>query len=144
VCFYIDEEFSDGDAVAEQDESDFVVREYPLGAKLAPLRRPAGLERHKFHRVTWQKAKDYPSISKYYGLLEDSVYSALCDDKRLKFVNRSGIKIGGWPTPVQTDQRYPGAFDMQIDITKNYMYGDSGVGYLSSSGGKWYVMFECC
>src|SRR5205085_7052251 len=103
-----------------------------------PLRRPAGLKRHEFHRVTWQKTPDYPSISKYYGLFEDSVYSALRDDGRFKYENRSGIKIGGWPTPVQSAQRYPGAFDLQIDITENYMYGDSGVAYLSAKGGTWY------
>lgn len=144
VCFFIDEEFSAADAVSEQDGSNFVVREYPLGDKLAPLHRPAGLERHSFHRVSWQKTADYPSISKYYGLLEDSVYSDLCDDKQLNYLNHSGIKIGGWPTPVQSRQRYPGEFDLQIDITENYMYGDSGVGYLSSRGGRWHLMFECC
>ncbi len=144
VCFYIDGEFIEAEALSTQESGDFVVREYLLDEKLTPLVRPAGLERHKFHQVKWQKTSDYPSISKYYKLFEDSVYSALCDDKRRKYVNRSGIKIGGWPTPVQTDQRYPGAFDLQIDITENYMYGDSGVGYLRSSGGVWYVMFECC
>ena len=144
VCFYLNEEFYDAEAVSKLDGCDFVVREYRPGEKLIPLARPDGLEGHKFHRVTWKKAPDYPSISKYYSLFEDSVYSSLCDDKRLKFRNCSGIKIGGWPTPVQTNQRYPGEFDLQIDMTENYMYGDCGVGYLSSSGGTWYLMFECC
>lgn len=144
VCFYIDEQFSDAEAVPKPDGSDFVVREYPLGAKLAPLRRPAVLERHKFHRVAWHKTPDYPSISKYRGLFEEFVYSALCDDKRLKYVNRSGLKIGGWPTPVQAGQRYPGEFDLQIDMTQNFTYGDSGIGYLSANGGTWHLMFECC
>ncbi len=144
VTFFIDEEFSEAEATSKPDAADFVVREYRLGEKLAPLKRPAGLERHKFHKVAWQKTSDYPSISKYHGLFGDSVYSALCDDKRLKFVNRSGIKIGGWPTPVQSPQRYPGEYHLQIDMTENYMYGDSGVGYLSANGGTWYLLFECC
>lgn len=143
VCFYIDQEFEGVEAVSKVDESDFVVREYPLGEKLAPLVRPSGLDRHKFHRVTWKKAMDYPCISKYYRLFDDSAYSAICDDKRFKYVNRCGIKIGGWPTTVQTNQRYPGAFDMQIDMTQNFIYMDSGIGNLSSSGGTWYLMFEC-
>jgi uncharacterized protein YwqG len=143
VCFFIDEEFSDAEAVSKPDVADFVVREYPLGEKLAPLRRPPGLERHKFRRVVWHKTLDYPEISKYRGLFEDSVYSALCDDKRLEFVNRSGIKIGGWPTPVQMGQRYPGEFDLQIDATENYMYADCGIGYLSENGGSWYLLFDC-
>ena len=29
---------------------------------------------------------------------------------------------------VQSNQRYPGEFDLQIDRTENLMYGDSGVG----------------
>src|SRR5262245_40450679 len=50
VCFYINNEFSGADAVSEQDGNDFVVREYRLEEKLAPLIRPAGLEHHKFHK----------------------------------------------------------------------------------------------
>jgi len=144
LCFYIDEGFSGAEAVSKQDKSDFVVREYRLGDNLTPLRRPQRMDRHKFHRVAWEKTSDYPSISKYYGLFDDSVYAALCDDKQLKYLNRAGIKIGGWPTPIQTGQRYPGEFNLQIDMTENYMYGDSGVGYLSASGGAWYLLFECC
>jgi uncharacterized protein YwqG len=144
VCFHIDEEFGAVEAASKLDRSDFVVREYRVGDKLAPMQRPTELTHHKFHRVTWHKTPDYPSISKYYDLFAESVYSALCDDKSFKCQNHSGIKIGGWPTPVQSDQRYPGEFALQIDITENYMYADSGVAYLSSKAGAWVVMFECC
>jgi uncharacterized protein YwqG len=144
VCFYIDEEFDDFTDVSKPDGNDFVVREYLLGEKLKPLPRPDGLEHHKFRRVTWKKTQDYPAISKYEELFEDSVYSALYEDRLFTFKNHSGIKIGGWSTPIQTDQRYPGEFDLQIDMTKNYMYGDSGIGYLSANGGIWNLMFECC
>lgn len=144
ICFYIDESFSGAEASSTQDANGFVVREYQLGEQLEPLRRPVELERHHFHRVTWNKIQDYPSISKYYGLFEESVYSALCDDERLEFINHSGIKIGGWPTPIQSDQRYPNEFDLQIDMTDNYVYADSGIGYLSGIRGIWHVMFECC
>lgn len=144
VSFFIKENFDEVGAVSKPDASDFVVREYPLGEKLAPLQRPAGLRRHKFHRVVWKKTPDYPAISKYHGLFDDAVYTALCKAKRLKFQNRNGIKIGGWPTPLQSPQRYPGAYALQIDMTDNYQYGDSGIGYLSASGGTWYLDFECC
>jgi uncharacterized protein YwqG len=144
VCFYIDEDFSDAEAVSKQDRSGFVVREYPEGVELAPIRRPAGLEDHGFHRVGWKKTVDYPSISKYRELFEGSVYSALREDKSFKFQNHYGIKIGGWPTPVQSGQRYPGESDLQIDMTANFTYCDSGIGYLSADGDTWHLMFESC
>lgn len=142
VCFYLDQDFSGWEAVAKWDDSEFVVRDYSLGEELVPVRRPAGLERHKFHRIRWRKVPDYPSISKYYELFDDAVYSSLCADKRFKFRNRSGIKVGGWPTPIQVAQRYPGTFELQIDLTANYMYADSGIAYLSSRSGTWHAMFE--
>jgi len=144
VCFYLATEFSAAEAVSSQDSSDFVVREYLLEDELAPLERPKVLERHVFHRVKWREESDYPSLSKYHGLFDDSVYAALCAEKTLKYENRSGIKIGGWPTPIQSQQRYPGEFHLQIDMTENFMYGDSGIGYLSKSGGAWHVVFDCC
>lgn len=144
VCFYITEDFSDAEATSAFDENDFVVREYLLKDELAPLSRPKELERHQFHRVLWQRADDYPCLSKYYQLFDKSVYDALCQGKPFKYDNRSGIKIGGWPTMVQSEQRYPGEFDMQIDMTENFMYGDAGIGQLSRSGNSWWLMFECC
>jgi hypothetical protein len=26
----------------------------------------------------------------------------------------------------------------------DFMYGDSGIGYLSARAGRWYLYFECC
>lgn len=144
VCFFLDEGFSDAAAVSNEGVAEFVVRQYAPGEELAPLSRPEALSRHEFHRVAWTKTPDFPSVSKYYDLFEDSVYSAICDDEHFPYENRSGIKIGGWPTPVQTDQRYPGEFDLQIDMTKNYRYGDSGIGYLKARGDRWHLVFECC
>jgi hypothetical protein len=145
MCFFIDREFAEFEATSEYDGSDFVVREYGLDEQLAPLRRPTGLAGQKFHRLKWQKVADYPPLSKYYRLFDEKIYSDLCDDNKLGYCNRSGIKIGGWPTPVQVDRGYPGTFDLQIDITKNFMYADAGIGYLSAThDGKWHVMFDCC
>lgn len=72
------------------------------------------------------------------------MYDALCKIEDFKYENKSGIKLGGWPTPVQSDERYPGSYDLQIDMTENYMYGDSGIGFLSRGEGKWHLLFECC
>lgn len=144
VCFFLNPEFHGAEAVSDHNVGDFVVREYLRDDRLEPLRMPADAKSYDFRAVKWRKHSDYPSISKYGELFDDTVYSALCDDERLEFVNRSGIKIGGWPTPIQSSQQYPGAFDLQIDMTENYSYGDSGIGYLSANDGKWYLMFDCC
>jgi uncharacterized protein YwqG len=144
VCFYIRQDFSDCEAISSFDGSDFVVREYGPNDDLVPLVRPKTLTAHSFHRVIWEKSQDYPSISKYCGLFDAAVYASVCEIKNFKYENRSGIKIGGWPTPVQQSQEYPGSSDLQIDMTKNFMYGDSGIGYLSRKGSAWYVIFECC
>jgi hypothetical protein len=144
VCFYIRQDFSDSEAASVFDDGDFVVREYEPTDDLVPLVRPKALQGHPYHRVTWERMLDYPSLSKYHGLLGETVYDALCKIKDFEYGNRYGLKIGGWPTPVQRGQQYPGSYDLQIDVTENYMYGDSGVGYLSRSGGQWHLLFECC
>jgi len=143
VCFYIRQELSDHEELSVADGGDFVVREYALTDDLVPLRRPTVLD-GPFHQVTWKRLQDYPAVSKYHGLFDSAVYDALCEIKNFTYRNRSGIKIGGWPTPIQQNQGYPGSYDLQIDMTENYSYGDSGVGYLSRSGGQWYVRFETC
>ena len=144
VSFYIRQDPDESQAQSAFDAADFVVREYGLDDDLVPLARPKALQGHPFHRVVWKKSKDYPSLSKYFELFEERVYDSLCKIKNFKYENQSGIKIGGWPTPVQRGQEYPGSHDLQIDMTENYMYGDSGIGYLSRTDGRWSLMFECC
>jgi uncharacterized protein YwqG len=142
VCFYLSQDFSDYGAASSPDHGDLVVREYETGDRLVPLARPSELVGHDFHRVTWTAEKDYPALSKYYELFESGVYHALCDPKKLKHSNRSGLKIGGWPTPVQGSQEYPGASDLQIDMTENWSYMDSGIAYLSRTSHGWGAQFE--
>lgn len=144
ICFYFREVPEDYEWTSSFDGAEFVVREYPKDAKLTALKRPKSLDEHPYRRVKWTKQLDYPCISKYDSLFDDSTYTTLCDRKNLKFQNRSGIKIGGWPTAVQSPQQYPGHCDLQIDMTENYMYGDSGIGYLSRVGERWSLMFESC
>jgi len=144
VSFFLKPDFDGYEEVSKTDQCVFVVREYGPKDKLVPLPRPKSLTGHRFRKISWKKTKDYPNLSKYYELFDDQVYDALCQLKRFKYANRSGIKIGGWPTPIQTDQRYPGEWDLQIDITSNYMYADSGIAYLSKSKDYWYVLFETC
>ncbi len=144
ICFYLQEDTDHVEFLSETDNNNFVVREYGLDDTLVPLKRPAKLKGHEFNRVTWEKQPDYPSFSKYYKLFESDVYDSLCEIKKFKYENNSGIKIGGWPTPLQQEQLYPGAFDLQIDMTDNFMYQDSGIGFLSHNNNQWYLVFESC
>lgn len=144
VCFYINHDLETYEATSAVDDTDFVVREYSLNDDLFPLVRPPQLKGYPFHQVDWKRDKDYPAISSYCELFDDNVYASLCKMKQFKFENRSGIKIGGWPTPIQGRQEYPGSCDLQIDMTENYTYGDSGIGYLTRTGNHWYVNFDCC
>ncbi len=144
IAFYVDPEFFGGEASSKPDKSEFVVRTYQQEDRLKPLERPKELKEHKYVGITWKETLDYPSLSKYYRLFESSVYSALCELKKFNYENKPGTKIGGWTTPVQTDQEYPDAWDLQIDGTPNYSYADSGIAYLSNRGEKWYTRFETC
>ena len=72
----------------------------------------------------------------------------MCDSvEQLGLDNHTGIKIGGWPSLVQReyDLLLTDSYVMQIDMTENYMYGDSGVAYVyRGKDGRWYVDFDCC
>lgn len=144
VSFFLNPEIDGFEAVSRNDHRSFVVREYAVGSTLVPLPRPKSLTAHPFHRINWQSVKDYPSVSKYHGLFEGGVYKSICQIEQFEYENRYGIKIRGWPTPVQTFQCYPGEWDLQIDMTSNYSYADSGIAYLRKNGKHWYVQFECC
>jgi len=144
VSFFIRQSFTGYEATSTLDGSDFVVREYTLDDELVPLTRPSSLVGHPFHRITWEPLDDYPSISKYHNLFVDSVFDSICMMPDFRYSNHSGIKIGGWPTPLQRSQEYPGAYDLQIDMTENFMYGDSGIAYVTRTGAHWHACFESC
>lgn len=144
VCFYIQADFTDDSESSTIDGSDFVVREYGRDEELAPLARPAELGAYSFRPVTWELADDYPSVDKYYELFDEAVYDSVCEADDYAFENHSGIKIGGWPTPLQRRQQDPGSCDLQIDMTETFMYCDSGIGYLSRLEENWFVEFETC
>jgi hypothetical protein len=142
VCFYIAEDFDGALVSSTIDHSEFVVREYHPGEELVPLRRPGDRDWHPFHLVAWERVKDYPEISRYEDLFLTAVAEALWDDPTFEYRNRSGIKIGGWPTTIQFGDWYPGWCDIQIDTTQNYMYEDAGIAHLSRDGERWDAIFD--
>jgi uncharacterized protein YwqG len=144
LTFFIEDEFDGSEALSLADNNEFVVREYDLGDNLVKLIPPDNLDLSSCKRVIWKASKDFPSMSKYYRLFSENVYNQLADIEDFEFENKDGIKINGWPSPLQSNQKYPGTFDLQIDVTDNFMYADSGIGFLKKSGGQWDVVFESC
>lgn len=142
IAFYLDPGFRGFEASSSPDADAFVVRTYAPGERLVRLERPKALEGHPWIGIEWRPERDHPALGKYDELFAEDVNAELEARSDLPYANHSGIKIGGWPTPVQRSQQYPGTFDLQIDITSNFMYADSGVGFLRRSGDGWYVMFE--
>jgi len=144
IAFYLNQDFRDGDVSSKDDEADFVVRTYLPGERLTPLVRPKPLVGHRYVEIRWREENDYPSLSKYYDLFAEETYSALCDAEGFEYDNKGGTKIGGWTSLLQTDQEYPGSWDLQISITPNFMYLDSGIAYLKKTGDGWYARFDTC
>lgn len=145
VAFYIDVNAFDGHDISAPDNAVFVAREYPGGMKLCPMCRPVNIKGHKFHQIIWTPQLDYPTINNIYNDCVDSVYKQLCDVDLGELDNRSGIKIGGWPSFSQCDGWQPGKWDLQIDSTSNLTLFDSGISYLKRcEDGRWVVHTECC
>ncbi len=147
LAFYIDPELFTGDYVAKEG-SQLVVREYRGIEDLVLLDRPEKLEGHPPYMLDWTERDDFPSLRHFYSDFSEEVYQHFCDhDEAEGLTNHSGIKIGGWPTLVQRDYD---TFDLdqfmlQIDMTENYIYADSGIIYVTRlSDGRWHFEFDCC
>jgi len=147
VAFFIDPNTWEPD-FGEPDHHPIVVREYSLLDDLHPLARPKELSGHPYYSLTWNVVSDHPSLSHFYESFDNTVYDAMCDSvEQLGLDNHTGIKIGGWPSLVQRDYDLlmTESYVMQIDMTENYMYGDSGVAYVDrEKDGRWSVDFDCC
>ena len=147
LAFYIDPKLSTGDCVAEEG-SQLVVRQYRNAEDLVLLARPGTLEGHSPYLLEWKEVDDFPSLSHFYSDFPEEVYRHFCDhDMAESLANHSGIKIGGWPTLVQRgyDTFDLDGFTLQIDMTENYMYADSGIAYVTRlKDGRWYFEFDCC
>ena len=145
LAFYIDEQFFDCDHIAEEG-SQIVVRVYKDSDELMLLEKPNNLEGHPPYILNWTDVKDYPSMSHFYEVFTEDIYDYFCENDE-NLTNHSGIKFGGWPTLVQREYDYMDLDQhvLQIDMTENYMYADSGICYVSIlNNGKWYFSFDCC
>jgi len=147
VSFFIDPETWDDD-FAKHDHHSIVVRAYESLDDLVPLDRPETLPGHPHYRLEWVTVDDFPCLSHFYEKFDNGVYDQICEDAdKLSLDNKSGIKISGWPTLVQRDYDLllTDSYLMQIDMTENYMYGDSGVAYVYfNPDDRWMISFDCC
>jgi uncharacterized protein YwqG len=97
---------------------------------------------------------DYPCREEVPIELPEEVGEDYCD----LFPNVNGLKLGGWPSLVQSEifwapwNKHPASpeFVFQIDSTEkgNWMWGDNGVGYFGrgTAPGKqdeWAVSWQC-
>lgn len=147
LAFYIDEEFFDFDHIAEEG-SQIVVRAYKNSDELMLLEKPYNFKGHPPYILNWSEVKDFPSMSHFYEAFTEEIYDYFCkNEEKENLTNQSGIKLGGWPTLVQREYGYMDLerHVLQIDMTENYMYADSGICYVSKlDNGKWYLSFDCC
>jgi uncharacterized protein YwqG len=96
-------------------------------------------------------------VEKDFPCFEDcpvDVPSKYEDDFSELFLNVPGIKIGGWPTLIQSEISWPNKkatddweYAFQIDSTPkaNLQWGDGGVAYFgrSCSTGEWNFAWQC-
>lgn len=147
MAFFLDPKRAD-DCIAAFDEEVFVVRTYKDSKKLVPLIRPSLGSEHPFHGIDWELQKDVPPAHHFTKDIASDTIDTLRDhDEQLEIANLSGVKIGGWPTPFQRpyDLLATDDYRLQIDITENYMFADSGIGYIYHDADRgWIVSFESC
>lgn len=103
----------------------------------------------------------YEIIEKDYPCWEDLPFECpkeLEDDYYDLFENQSGLKLGGWPSLIQSEifwapwNKHPikPEYVFQIDSTEkgNWSWGDGGVGYfgrgtLSGKEDEWAISWQC-
>jgi hypothetical protein len=128
------------------EDGSLVVRKYESVARLQQLPPPLSIEpqplRLRFHEVI-----DYPCDEAIENVWSDQpdliqAYKSRADELREKFPCHSGIKLGGYPLLIQPTaflRTFGPDFQIQIDISEYFHYGDSGIGYLCDglSYGLW-------
>jgi uncharacterized protein YwqG len=145
LTVFIDEDV-EADVSTDADAS-LVVRQYARLSSLRPLEPPSEVKRYKHSRIEWKKVDDYPGGSDMREILTPDEWKLVRELKRggeNPFTHHPGIKIGGWPTPVQVSVAEDESYTMQIDSDYNYMFGDSGILYLfRSDDPHWDARWEC-
>jgi len=135
--------------------TNWCLRAYPKIDSLVPLSQVDSASQIKALPMRAQVVEeDYPMWEDVNIELPDEI----ADDYYDHFENVGGIKIGGWPTLIQSEicwapwNKHPAAprYVFQIDSTDkgNWMWGDGGVGYfgrgtLEGHENDWACEWQC-
>lgn len=139
----------------DSNGTNWCLRAYPALAELVPLpAQETGSHIKSFPMRPHVIEEDYPNWEDVNVELDEDVADKYYDN----FENVSGLKLGGWPTLVQSEiywapwNKHPASpeYVFQIDTTEkgNWMWGDNGVGYFgrgTSPGheNEWACEWQC-
>jgi hypothetical protein len=118
-------------------DGSLVVRRYKRALGLRPLPPPPSIKPQPIG-LRFRKVIDYPCDEALYDVWSDrpellQAHEARAAELRDRFPCHSGIKIGGYPLLIQPTaflKTLDPNFQIQIDISNSFHYGDSGIGYL--------------
>lgn len=152
IRVYVAPSFYDADTDGGEG---WVVRASPTLAGLTPVAdKPHDSTIKPFHG-RWELIEtDYPKHDDLPPELPDLLRESYYD---LGLENQDGIKVGGWPTNIQSDicwapmNRHPCrpayAFQIDSDSKAGWFWGDSGVDYFGRGTGehrdKWAMAWQC-
>ena len=135
--------------------TNWCLRAYPSLDSLKPLAHiETGTHIKQFPMRPEIVDEDYPNWEDVNVELDEDVADNYYDH----FNNASGLKLGGWPTLVQSEifwapwNKHPASpqYVFQIDTTEkgNWMWGDNGVGYFgrgtsSNHENDWACEWQC-
>lgn len=142
ITFFISKEAYHYHYIATRDHSHFVVREYLEDETLVPLPKPHDIDINKHYKIQWEEKTDFPELSRYSRLFTDQLSEKIKEDSDFEFKNFYKTKIWGWPTPIQTNQKYPTEYVLQIPASDIFMYADCGLAYIDNGSNGWDVIFE--
>jgi hypothetical protein len=152
IRVYVSPSFHDADT--ESGEG-WVVRASPTLAGLAPITdKPHDSTIKPFHG-RWEVVEaDYPTYEDLPLETPEELKDSYHD---LGFENHDGIKVGGWPTNLQSEiywapmNQHPHdpayVFQIGSEPRAGWQWGDSGVGYFGRGTGvhrdKWAMAWQC-
>ena len=144
LCLYIEPPLGlQGEYVAGHDRCGFVVREYERDAVLQPLFPPRRDDVAPSRRLSWERRRDYPHAGKYWDIMTLEMLAILRKRTDEQDLHYAGIKLGGWPTVIQSDWYHPPADHIQMPPTDDFWWGDSGIGHAYTEDGQRRLYFEC-
>ena len=121
------------------EEGSLVIRRYPSARTLQPLRELADEDEWPVWDLAFTEVQDHPSWQALRRVLAERGDVATNDAELQLLAKRfrchSGLKLGGYPHLIQETaflQTLEPDFQIQVDVSDAYRYGDSGIGYLYS------------